>query len=113
MTLRGIVQKLDLIPLGGTGEQNLDKKVTGCYASDLLSDVMANSKEGNIWITLQIHANVIAVATLNDLTGIIFVNGRKPEQETLEKARDKNIPLFMSKLQTYELAGKMYQLGII
>jgi len=112
MTLKEIVQKLDLIPLGGTGEKNLDRTVTGGYVSDLLSDVMANSKEGNIWITLQTHVNVIAVATLNDLTGIIFVNGRKPEQETLEKAIEKDLPLLMSDLPAYELAGKMYQLGI-
>jgi len=110
MTLKEIVQKLDLTVC--TGEQNLDKAVSGCYVSDLLSDVMANSKEGNIWITLQIHINVVAVATLKEFTGIIFVNGRKPEQETMDKAKEKNLPLLMSNLQTFELAGKLYQMGI-
>ena len=112
MTLKEIVQKLNLIPLGGIGEKNLDITVTGGYVSDLLSDVMANSKKGNIWITLQTHVNVIAVATLKDLAAIIFVNGRKPEHETLERASEKNLPLLMSDLPAYELAGKMYQLGI-
>jgi len=112
MTLKEIVQKLGLIPLGGTGEKNLDITVTGGYVSDLLSDVMANSKEGNIWITLQTHVNVIAVATLKDLAGIILVNGRKPEPKTLEIASEKDLPLLMSDLPAYELAGKMYQLGI-
>lgn len=110
MTLKEIVQKFELTVWAG--EKNLDKTVTGGYVSDLLSDVMANSKEGNIWITLQIHVNVIAVATLNDLTGIIFVNGRKPEPKTLEIAIEKDLPLLMSDLPAYELAGKMYQLGI-
>ena len=74
MTLQELVQRLELIVRSANNE--LEHEVTGGYASDLLSDVMANSKPGNIWITIQIHPNIIAVATLKELTGIIISNGR-------------------------------------
>jgi len=95
-----------------TPEENLDRDVTGGYMSDLLSDVMANSKEGDVWITLQVHPNIIAVATLKDLAGIIIVQGRKPEKETIEKAQSENIPILVSDLQAFEIAGRLYQMGI-
>ena len=92
--------------------EKLDREVTGGYASDLLSDVMANSKEGDVWITLQVHPNIIAVATLKDLAGIIIVQGKKPEEETLKKAQQEGIPLLVTEHQSFEIAGKLYQLGI-
>lgn len=110
MRLKEIVEKLDLTVL--VGQDKLENKVTGGYASDLLSDVIANSKEGNIWLTLQTHQNIIAVATLKDLAGIIIVNNRQPDEETLEKAEKEKIPILTSKLTTFELAGKLYELGI-
>ncbi|MEW6599735.1 MAG: serine kinase, partial [Nitrospirota bacterium] len=60
MKLRDVVESLSLEVK--TGKANLDNIVTGVYISDLLSDVMGNSKEGNIWITLQTHLNIVAVA---------------------------------------------------
>ena len=72
MKIKEIIEKLQLKALAG--QENLDVNVTGGYTSDLLSDVIANSKEGNLWITLQIHQNIIAVARLKDLAGIIIVN---------------------------------------
>ena len=91
---------------------NLDKPVSGGYASDLLSDVMANSKKDNIWITLQIHQNIVGVASLKELAGIIIVNGREPEEEALKKAEGENIPIMVTELPAFEIAGRLYQLGI-
>lgn len=95
-----------------TAPEKLDREVTGGYASDLLSDVMANSKEGDVWITLQVHPNIVAVATLKDLAGIIIVQGKKPEEETLKKAQQEGVPLLVTEHQSFEIAGKLYQLGI-
>jgi len=108
MVLETIIEKLAL-EVKTTGV-SLTEEVTGAYVSDLLSDVMANSKEGDLWITLQIHPNIIAVATLKDLSGIILVNDRQPEDETLNKAEEERIPLMISKLPTFHLAGKLYNL---
>ena len=80
--------------------------------SDLLSDVMANSKEGDIWVTLQVHPNIIAVATLKELAGIIIVQGKKPDEETIKKAQQEGVPLMVTEFQAFEIIGKLYQLGI-
>jgi hypothetical protein len=108
--LRDLIEKLSLEVKSAAA--HLDREVTGGYASDLLSDVMANSKPGNIWITLQIHTNIVAVAGLKELAGIILVNGRTPEEDTLRKAEEEKIPILVSKLPAFELVGRLYQLGV-
>ncbi|MFQ5906603.1 MAG: DRTGG domain-containing protein [bacterium] len=110
MKLSEIVEKLNLEV--ACGSSNLDSEVKRGYASDLLSDVIANSKEGDIWVTLQIHLNIVAVASLNRLSGILLVNGRHPEDETVKKAETEGIPIVVSKLPAYETIGRLYSLGI-
>lgn len=108
MKLREIVEKLNMeVKLASS---DLEKEVNGGYASDLLSDVMANSKKSNLWITLQIHQNIVAVATLKELAGIILVNGRQPEEDTLKKAEEENIPILVTELPTFEVIGRLYEL---
>ncbi len=108
MKLKEIVKKLKLKVL--TAQDQLDVKVSGGYTSDLLSDVMANSKEGNLWVTLQTHQNIIAVAKLKDLAGIIIVNSREPDEDTLKKAEEEGVPLLVSENTAYKISGKLYAL---
>lgn len=90
----------------------LDCEVTGGYASDLLSDVLAHAGEGNVWITLHIHQNIVAVASHKGLAGIILVQGRQPEKETIDKASEEEIPILVSGLPAFELIGRLYRAGI-
>ena len=94
------------------GKDRLHEEVTGGYASDLLSDVIAHSRKGNIWITIQTHPNIVAVATMKELAGIILTGGREPDSGTLQKAEEEGIPILLSPLLTFELVGRLYQLGI-
>ncbi len=110
MKLKEIVDKLELDVK--TGSSNLDKEISGGYVSDLLSDVMANSREGDIWITLQIHQNIVAVASLKNLAGIVLVNSRVPENETIKKAEKEGIPILVSNLPAFEVVGKLHRMGI-
>ena len=110
MLLADLVEKLDLEVRSARG--NLGIEVTGGYASDLLSDVIANSRKGNVWVTLQVHQNVVAVATMKDLAGIILVRGREPEEDTVQKAETENIPVMISRRPTFELVGRLYNLGL-
>jgi len=112
MTLKDIIKALDLEIK--TESNLLEREVTGGYTSDLLSDVLANSKKGDIWITIQTHLNIVAVASIKELAGIIIANGRIPEEETLKKAEDERIPIMLSKLSTYQVVGRLYgELGLI
>ena len=95
-----------------TGKNQLNEEVTGGYASDLLSDVIAHGRKGNIWITIQTHPNIVAVATMKELAGIILTGGREPDSDTLQKAEEEDIPILLSPLLTFELVGRLYKLGI-
>ncbi len=105
--LRDILEKL---PLSISVHGNQEKEVTGCYISDLLSDVMANSKDGQVWITLQTHPNIVAVAVIKNLSGIIMTNNRIPEPDTKNKAEAENITILTTPHTTFEIAGLLYNL---
>jgi predicted transcriptional regulator len=108
MKLADLITKLDLQVISGVN--GFSNEVTGGYVSDLLSDVMGNSKEGNVWITLQTHQNIIAVASLKELAAIIIVKGALPDSDTIAKSEIENIPVLSSALDTFSLAGKLYEL---
>lgn len=110
MTLEDVAKALGLEVRAG--KEQMDRVVQGGYVSDLLSDVIAGAKEGDLWITLQLHQNIVAVAYLNNLAGICIVGRREPEAATLQKAEEQEVPIMVSPLPAYELAGKLYQMGI-
>ncbi len=93
-----------------SGASGTDTAVTGGYVSDLLSDVMGNAKEGQVWITLQTHQNIIAVASLKELAAIIIVKGLKPDADTIEKSNQENIPVLSTDLDTFTVAGRLFEL---
>lgn len=94
------------------GAKGLDKEVAAGYCGDLLSDVMANAQKGGVWLTIQSHQNIVAVAVLRELSAIVLVNGRVPDEETKARAEAEGIPLLLSPLSSYSLAGKLYGMGI-
>lgn len=110
MTLSEIVKALNLDVR--TGESLMDGKVQGGYVSDLLSDVIAGAVEGDLWLTLQVHQNIVAVAFLNNLAGIVIVGGREPDALTIQKAIEQEVAVMCSDLSAYELAGRLYQMGV-
>jgi hypothetical protein len=111
MELKKIVEKTGLQLLNGT-ELDLAKGIAGCYIGDLLSNVMAHAEEADLWLTVQTHQNVIAVAQLLNLGGVVFVEGHLPQEETIAKAQKEKIPLFSTKVSAYELAGCLSKMGL-
>lgn len=110
MNLNDLTEKLGLENL--TGSASTDIEISGGYTSDLLSDVIANSKKDNVWITLQTHLNIAAVAKLKELAAIIIVMGKEVDRETISKATDEKINIFRTKLNAYQVSGKLYEMGI-
>lgn len=92
-----------------TPDSDLETEINGGYVSDLLSDVMGNAEEGQMWITIMRHLNVIAVASLANVCAITFPKGYLPEEPVIKKAQQVGIPLISSKLNTFEVAGILYK----
>lgn len=110
MTVAEAAEKIEGTIVAGAAASN--REIQGGYASDLLSDVMGNSREGDLWVTLQKHVNIVAVAQLNALAGIVLVNDRKPDSDTTARAEELNITIVSTPLQAFDIAGKLYTLGI-
>lgn len=108
MKVSELVKTLNLTVFAG--EQGLENEIAGGYVSDLLSDVMGHAAEGDVWITLQTHQNVIAVASLRDLAAVILVKGFEPDEDSVQHANDEGIPLLGTNLSTFEITGKIYNL---
>lgn len=94
------------------GEIPLERPVGGGYVSDLLSDVIGHGRKDDLWVTMQVHPNIIAVAVLKELAGIVLVNGREPAAETLQKAEREGVPVLGTRLSAFELVGRLYGLGV-
>ncbi|OCL25831.1 serine kinase [Orenia metallireducens] len=107
-----IKELVDRLNLEVVVEGNLEVEVTGGYASDLLSNVMARSSAGDLWLTIQGHQNIVAIAQLIELSGILVTENFSIDDDTVKKAKELGINILRSKLDTYELAGRLYQLGI-
>ena len=105
MTVRELATQLKLeVCCGAAG---LDKEIKGGYTSDLLSDVMGNAREGNIWITLQTHKNIMAIASLKELAAIVLVKGYRPEEDTVSESEAEGIPILSTSRQTFEMTGDL------
>ena len=90
MTVRELATQLKLeVCCGAAG---LDKEIKGGYTSDLLSDVMGNAREGNIWITLQTHKNIMAIASLKELAAIVLVKVTDRKKIPFPRVRQKAYP---------------------
>ena len=106
MKVIDLVEKLKLTVF--SGHQGFNNELTGGYVSDLLSDVMGFASEGQVWITLQTHQNVLAIASLKDLAAVILVKGLQPDEDTLKHSEEEGIPLLGTEMGTFEIAGKLY-----
>jgi serine kinase of HPr protein (carbohydrate metabolism regulator) len=105
MNLRELVKRLNLKVF--SCENLLEREFEGVYVCDLLSDVLGNAKPKQIWITLQTHKNILAIAQLKELSAIILVKELEPNQDTILKAEEEKIILLGSEKETFDLAGDL------
>jgi len=108
MTVKELIEKANLKVY--SGEQGLNNEIQGGYTCDLLSDVMGHAEAGHVWITLQTHKNVMAIASLKELAAIVLVKGLKPDDDTLQQSNEENIPILGTDLEEFEISGIIYSL---
>jgi hypothetical protein len=111
MNLQRIIEQLNLTVL--TEPKDFAEIMpTGGYSSDLLSCVMAGAKRGHIWVTLQAHLNIVAVAALNEVAAVIITENAQPDPASINKANQQGVILLSTPQTTYEVNGKLWEMGI-
>lgn len=87
-----------------------DCEVTGGYVGDLLSWVMGRASAGDAWITIMSNMNVAAVASLADVSCVIFSEGVMPDENVAETAAQRGINMLCTRLTSYETAVRLSEL---
>jgi len=109
MTTKDVIEKVGLKSLSKFEH----REVQGVFVSDMLSDVMAGAKSGNLWVTVQTHKSIVPAANLVDVSAIIITSGKKVPQETIDLANQHDIAILSTDLPSFELVGKLYGLGLV
>lgn len=102
MKLREITARLNLQVL--VGERALNRGVSSGYCSDMISDFMANSTPGWLWLTLQTHMNVIAVAFRTGAAVVILTGEKGIPPEVCRRAEAEGLPLLSTFARTFGVA---------
>lgn len=113
MKLKEIADALNLkLMTKDISEDALYTEVEGGYVSDLLSNTMGQAQSSMLWITMQGHQNVAAVASLIGLSGVIVAGDAPVADETIRKANMNDVAVFTTTLSAYDVVGKLYTMGI-
>jgi hypothetical protein len=111
MTLQDIIDSLELLVLTETKDfSSID--VSNGYTSDLLSCVMAGARQKGVWVTLQAHINIVAVAALLDLSAVIITEDASPDEAVIEKANQQEVILLSTAHPTFYVVGKLWEMGL-
>ena len=108
MKVQELAERLELKP----ATKLFPRDVTGVYISDMVSDVIANAKAGDLLLTAQVHANVIAAANLVDVCGIVVTQGKTLGEDVVKMAEKAEIPVFTTSLSRWQMATRLYEAGI-
>ncbi|MCG8698745.1 MAG: serine kinase [Bacteroidales bacterium] len=103
MKVKDLVGELNLEVVAG--DNLLENEISGGFCSDLLSYVMGKAAEGQVWITIQGHGNIIAVAALKEVAAIIVADNMVVEPTAIELANEEGVVVLKASQKTFELAG--------
>ena len=110
MNLKQIIDELDLTIITEMKDFSQVEPAAG-YTSDLLSCVMAGAKHNAVWVTLQAHANIVAVGALLELCAIIITEGAQVDEATVQRANEEGITLLSTTLPTFTVVGRLWEMG--
>ena len=94
------------------GEDHLDTDIHTACGSDMMSDVLAFSKDHSVLLTGLCNPQVIRTAEMLDIVCIIFVRGKKPDESMLEMARDRGLVVMATGHRMFSACGMLYQAGL-
>ena len=93
-------------------EDCLDREISFAGGSDLMSDVLAFGKPGLLLLTGLTNSQSVRTANIIDATAVVYVRGKKPDEEGIRLAKEMNIPLLCTKLMMYQACGILYKNGL-
>lgn len=97
-----------------SGEDFLEEtEAMSACGADLMSDVLAFTKEKTLLLTGLTNSQVIRTAEMIDLVGLVFVRGKRPSDEVVAMARERRLPLLLTDLPLYETCGLLYAAGMM
>ena len=94
------------------GEEFLDREVKSACGSDMMSDVLAFSKDHSILLTGLCNPQVIRTAEMLDIVCLIFVRGKKPDESMLEMARERDLIVMATGHRMFSACGLLYEDGL-
>lgn len=84
-----------------------EREINGVYIGDLLSWVMGKAEADNVWITIMSNINVVAVASLSDVSCVLLAEDVALDNEVLNTAKQKGINILSTALSAYDAAVKI------
>ena len=110
MTVRDVREVLGARVLAG--EEYMDREVRSACGSDMMSDVLAFSKDHSVLLTGLCNPQVIRTAEMLDIVCIVFVRGKKPDESMLEMARERGQVVLATGHRMFSSCGILYQAGL-
>ncbi len=110
-TLKDIIEKLNLTVLTEPKDFSSVRPSSG-YTSDMLSCVMAGAQHDGVWVTLQAHNNIVAVAAMLGLAAVIITEDAQPEPATIQKADQEEVVLLSTRKPSFDVAGRLWEMGL-
>lgn len=112
MKVKEIIEALNLKLLTDMSDDAANVEITGGYASDLLSNAMGQGQPGCVWVTMQGHQNVAAVASLIGMAAVIVAADAPVSGDTIKKANLNEVVILATDASAFEIIGRLYELGI-
>jgi predicted transcriptional regulator len=93
-------------------ERDGDREIAGCFAADLMSEVLAFSGHGPLLVTGLTNVQSLHTAEVLDAQAILYVNGKRPDPQVMALARARGLPLLSTPLTMYETCGRLHRGGL-
>jgi predicted transcriptional regulator len=106
MKLSDIIETIDGKLL--TGDYYLDKDITTCGASDLMSDILAGLSEGCVLLTGLTTVQVIRTAMVANVGAVVVVRYKTPPAEVIKLAEENQLPLISSPYSMFVSCGRLH-----
>lgn len=95
-----------------SGEERLEEEISAVFASDMMSDVLACPDEIHCMLTGLMNSQVIRTADMMDIGVIVFVRGKKPGEDVIEMAMQRDMVVMVTPCRMFTACGRMYQTGV-